>query len=173
MIPPRTRPGPGETGATAPSEPPSSNQDGAPNIIPRRWPALKMRFTVRTQCNDHFGVLAAKWRLEGSQAIEIRVRVAGRFCRIAYQMVAGRMAYRHPCSQKRDYILRKLIDFCMEHDIEIGRTMKVLDAAVAQLPGAEHREEGAALAAELDQLQKKRRPGPRSLAEILPEVLAK
>jgi transposase len=125
------------------------------------------------ECNDHFGVLAAKWRLEGSQAIEIRVRVAGRFCRIAYQMVAGRMAYRHPCSQKRDYILRKLIDFCMEHDIEIGRTMKVLDAAVAQLPGAEHREEGAALAAELDQLQKKRRPGPRSLAEILPEVLAK
>jgi transposase len=125
------------------------------------------------ECNDHFGVLAAQWRLEGKSAIEIRVRVAGRFCRIAYQMVAGRTAYRHPCSQKRDYILRKLIDFCMEHDIDISRTMKALDTAVAQLPGAEHREEGAALAAELDKLQKKRRPGPRSLAEILPEVLAK
>ena len=51
--------------------------------------------------------------------------------------------------------------------------MKHLDAAVAQLPGAEHREEGAALAIELDQLQKKRGSGPRSLAEILPAVLAK
>jgi transposase len=125
------------------------------------------------ECNDHFGVLAAQWRIEGSHSIEIRVRVAGRFCRIAYQMVAGRTAYRHPCSQKRDYILRKLIRFYIEHDIDIIRIMKTLDAAVAQLPGAEHREEGAALAAELDELQKKRRSGPRSLVEILPAVLTK
>ena len=32
---------------------------------------------------------------------------------LAYHLVAGRMAYRHPCTQKRDYILRKLINFCM------------------------------------------------------------
>ena len=51
--------------------------------------------------------------------------------------------------------------------------MKHLDAAVAQLPGAEHREEGAALAAELNQLQTKRGSGPRLLADILPAVLAK
>jgi len=51
--------------------------------------------------------------------------------------------------------------------------MKHLDAAVAQLPGAEHREEGEALAIELGRLQKKRGSGPRSLAEILPAVLAK
>jgi hypothetical protein len=57
--------------------------------------------------------------------------------------------------------------------IVIIRTMKDLDAAVAQLPGAEHCEEAAALAAELDQFQKKRGSGPRSLAEILPAVLAK
>jgi transposase len=125
------------------------------------------------ECNDHFRVLAAKWRLEGKNALEIRVRVAGRFCRIAYHLVAGRMAFRHPCTQSRSYILCKLINFCIEHNIDISRTMKDLDAAVAQLPGAEHREEGAALAAELDQLQKKRGSGPRSLAEILPAVLAK
>jgi transposase len=34
-------------------------------------------------CNDHFGVLAARWQLEGKDARSIRVRVAGRFCRIA------------------------------------------------------------------------------------------
>jgi len=125
------------------------------------------------RCNDHFRVLATQWQLEGKDPRAIRVRVAGRFCRIAYQMVAGRTTYRHPSCRQRDYILCKLMTFCIEHDIDIIRIMKHLDAAVAQLPGAEHREEGAALAAELDQLQKKRGSGPRSLAQILPAVLAK
>jgi transposase len=125
------------------------------------------------ECNDHFRILATQWKLEGKDPRAIRVRVAGRFCRIAYQMVAGRTAYRHPSCQQRDYVLCKLITFFIEHDIDIIRIMKHLDAAVAQLPGAEHREEGAALATELDRLQKKRGSGPRSLAEILPAVLAK
>jgi hypothetical protein len=51
--------------------------------------------------------------------------------------------------------------------------MRDFDGTVAQLPGAKYSEEGTALAAELDQLQKKRGPGPRSLAEILPAVLSK
>jgi len=125
------------------------------------------------ECNDHFRVLATQWQQEGKDPRAIRVRVAGRFCRIAYQMVAGRATYRHPSCQQRDYVLRKLIRFYNVHSIDIIRIMRELDAAVAQLPGAEHREEGAALAAELDQLQKKRGSGPRSLAEILPAVLAK
>ena len=125
------------------------------------------------ECNDHFRVLATQWQLEGKDPRAIRVRVAGRFCRIAYQMVAGRTAYRHPSCQQRDQVLCKLIEFCIEHDIHVIRVTKHLDAAVAQLPGTEHREEGAALATELDRLQKKRGSGPRSLAEILPAVLAK
>ena len=48
------------------------------------------------RCNDHFRVLAAGWRLKGKDARDIRVRVAGRFCRIAYQMVAGRMTFGTP-----------------------------------------------------------------------------
>src|SRR5262249_48955221 len=55
------------------------------------------------KCNEHFGVLAAGWRLKGKDARGIRVQAAGRFCRIAYQMVAGRMTFRHPCTQRRDY----------------------------------------------------------------------
>lgn len=124
-------------------------------------------------CNDHFRVLAAKWQLEGKDARSIRVRVAGRFCRIAYQIVAGRMTYRHPSCQKRDYIIRKLITYYMEHDIDIKRLMRDLDAAIAHLPRKACHEERAALAAELDGLQKKRGSGPRSLGEILPAVLVK
>jgi transposase len=125
------------------------------------------------ECNEHFRVLATQWQIEGKDPRAIRVRVAGRFCRIAYLMVAGQSAYRHPSCQQRDHVLTKLIRFCIEHEIDVSRIMKQLDAAVAQLPGAEHRDEGAALAAELDQLQKKRGSGPRSLAEILPAVLAR
>ena len=57
--------------------------------------------------NEHFGILAAGWRLKKVDARDIRVRVGGRFCRIAFQMVAGRMTFRHPCTQKRNYILAR------------------------------------------------------------------
>ena len=67
------------------------------------------------KCNEHFAVLAAGWRLKGKDARALRVQVAGRFCRIAYQMVAGRMTFQHPCARQRDYILNKLIKFAIEH----------------------------------------------------------
>ena len=59
--------------------------------------------------NDHFRVLATGWRLKGKDPRDIHVKVAGRFCRIAYHVVAGGTTYRHPCSQQRDYIIQKLI----------------------------------------------------------------
>ena len=55
------------------------------------------------------------WRLNGKDPRDSHVKVAGRFCRIAYQMVAGGMTYRHPCGQQRDYIIQKLIKFAMDH----------------------------------------------------------
>jgi hypothetical protein len=124
------------------------------------------------ECNDHFRILAAEWQLAGKDAQEIRVRVAGRVCRIGYCIVAGRTTYRHPSCQQRDYILRKLIKFDIDHSADISNTLRDLDAAVAQLPDTAYSEEGAALAAELDELQKKRGTGVRSLKEILPVVLA-
>jgi hypothetical protein len=125
------------------------------------------------KCNEHFRVLAAGWRLHGRDARALRVQVAGRFCRIAYQMVAGRKADRHPSCQTRDYVLKKLIAFHNEHQSGIEQLMQDLDAAVAQLPRREHREEAVPLATELDQALSKRGKGPRLLSEILPVVLAK
>ncbi len=125
------------------------------------------------KCNDHFRVLATGWRLHGRDARAVRVQVAGRFSRIAYQMVAGRKAYRHPCCQQRDYILKKLLVFHTVNEIGYDQLMMNLDAAVAQLPRSEYREEAVPLAEELDQVLKKRGTGPRPLSEILPVVLAK
>jgi transposase len=125
------------------------------------------------QCNDHFRVLAAGWRLKGRDPRDIHVKVGGRFCRIAYQVVAGRAAYRHPCCRQRHYVLDKLIKFYNDHDIECAQVLRDLDAAAAQLPRSEHRGEAAPLADELARAQEKRGAGPRRLGEILPAVLAK
>ena len=123
--------------------------------------------------NEHFGILAAGWRLKKVDARDIRVRVGGRFCRIAFQMVAGKMSFRHPCTQKRDYILTKLIRFALDHSIAPDQLLRNLNAATAQLPPSDHREEALSLAEELARAQTKRGSGSKAIAEILPAVLAK
>jgi transposase len=123
--------------------------------------------------NEHFGVLAAGWRVKDVNHRDICVRVAGRFCRIAFQMVAGGMTYRHPCSQHRHYMLTKLLRFSIDHEMSFDQLLQNLAAATAQLPASDHRGEAASLAEERARLQTKRGSGPRALAEILPAVLAK
>ena len=125
------------------------------------------------KCNEHFAVLAAAWRLKGKDARSVRVQAAGRFCRIAYQMVAGRMTFQHPCTQQRDSIIDKLIRFSLEHITSPDQLARNLDAAVAQLPRTAHREEAAALAEELARVPKARGTERRLLETILPTVLAK
>ncbi len=83
------------------------------------------------------------------------------------------MTYRHPCSQHRDYMLTKLMKFLIDHESSPDQLLRNLDAATAQLPVSDHKEEAASLAEELARLQKKRGSGPKALAEILPAVLAK
>jgi transposase len=123
--------------------------------------------------NHHFRVLVTGWRLKGKDARDIHVKVASRFCRIAYHVVAGGTTYRHPCSQQRDYVIQKLIRFSMEHDIGSDQLLRNLDAAVARLPRSAHREEAAPLAEELARVQNQRGAGPKRLGEILPAVLAR
>jgi transposase len=125
------------------------------------------------KCNEYFAVLARGWRLRGKDARDLRVRVAGRFCRIAYQMVAGRMAFQHPCARRRDSILRKLIQFALEHGTASDQLTRDLDAAVSHLPATLHREEAAPLMEQLARVRKRRGAGPHLLGKILPVVLAK
>ena len=125
------------------------------------------------RCNEHFGVLVAGWRLKNADARDIRVRVGSRFCRIAFHMVSGRMTFRHPCTQHRDYVLKKLLRFAVEHAIAPDQLLRNLDAAAVQLSPSDEREEAESLAEELAQLRKKRGSGPKAIGEILPAVLVK
>jgi len=122
-------------------------------------------------CNQHFRVLANQWRVAGKDARMTHIKVASRFCRIAYQMVAGRKVFRHPCLQQRGYILQKLSAFHVEHDSPVDQIMTDLRHATEQIPVKEHAAEAKPLHEQLNELMRKK--GPQPLRDILPVVLAR
>jgi len=124
-------------------------------------------------CNRHFRTLAARWNDAGKDPRHTHVKIALRFSRIAYQMVAGQQVFRHPGIQERSYILEKLMGFHREHNTPMDQTLANLQAVIEQLPKREYVAEEAPLVKELETIQEGRRRGPQPIGEILPLVLAK
>jgi transposase len=124
-------------------------------------------------CNHHFQALATQWTAQGKDPRHTHVKVALRFCRIAFQMVAGRQVFRHPSMQGRHDILDKLTAFHRDHDTGMAEVLRDLQAAVGQVPPREHAAEAKPLADELRKIQEGRRRGPQLLGDILPIVLAR
>lgn len=124
-------------------------------------------------CNHHFRHLAALWAAQGKDPRHSRVKVGLRFCRIAFQMVAGRQVFRHPAIQGRHYILDKLTAFHRSHDTPMSVVLADLQAAIGQVPPREHAAEAKPLHEELQRIQQGRRRGPQVLGDILPIVLAR
>jgi hypothetical protein len=123
-------------------------------------------------CNHYFARLAASWRQRQADPRLIRVRVAQRFARISFQMVAGAKVFDHPAARQRDYVLQKLISFLHRHQTPALQVQHDLQQASMQLPPGEHAAEAKPLQEELAAIQEKRRRGPQPLGEILPAVLA-
>ncbi len=124
-------------------------------------------------CNHHFQHLAMLWASQGKDPRDTHVRVGTRFARIAFQMVAGRKVFRHPCIQGRHYILDKLSAFHRHHDTPIPELLRDLLAAIAQVPQRQHAAEARPLQEELGRIQQGRRRGPQRIGDILPIVLAR
>ena len=101
------------------------------------------------------------------------VHAAKRFCRIAYQMVAGGQVFKHPSCQGRDAILRKLAAFHADHETTLVQVMTDLQAAVDHIPQSEHTPEAKSLFEALQPTSRRQQTGLRRLGEILPAVLAK
>jgi transposase len=124
-------------------------------------------------CNHYFNALAQRWKAAGKDPRHTRVRIASRFCRIAFHMVVGRQVFRHPAIQGRHYILDKLSAFHRDHDADMATTLQGLQAAIEQLPHSEYAAEARPLHEELQRIQEGRRRGPQLLGDILPIVLAR
>jgi transposase len=126
-------------------------------------------------CNHHFRALAAGWRALGKDPRHSHVKIALRFSRIGFSMVAGRQVFRHPAVVGRHMILDKLLAFHREHQTPWEQTLADLHKAQAQLPAREYAVEAEPL---LKQWQELKRPhpgpkGPQLLGDILATVLAR
>jgi transposase len=124
-------------------------------------------------CNPYFHGLREQWRATGVNPRLMCVRVAKRFCRIAFRMVAGQQVFRHPSCKPRHLILDKLVRFHIDHETPMQDFMGDLQAAAQQIPQGEHAAEAVSLAAALGRASSRRRNGPSRLGEILPDVLAR
>jgi transposase len=124
-------------------------------------------------CNHHFNILGHHWKAAGKDPRDVRIRVANRFNRIAFQMVAGRQVFRHPSLQGRHYIIEKLIAFHRDHDTPAAEMLRDIEAAIAQLPRKEYQAEAGPLHEELKKIEAGGRRGPQLLGNILPIVLAR
>ena len=124
------------------------------------------------QCNHYFRAQAAAWARAGKDPRWVRVKIAKRFSRLAFALVAGRQLFPHPCCQKRHYILGKLLEFHADHRTPPEEMRPDLEAVVQHLPAPARAEEARSLRERLDELANRRR-GPQPLAAIIPWVLAR
>lgn len=124
-------------------------------------------------CNLRFRQLAAAWKAAGKDPRHSHVKIACRFCRIAFHMVAGRQVFHHPSLRERSYILDKLLAFHLEHDTPYEQSLRDLHLASAQVPTKEHAAEAQALAQRQRAVRRGGPRGPQRLGEILAIVLAR
>jgi transposase len=124
-------------------------------------------------CNAHFRLRAATWKAAGKNPQHTHVKIAMRFCRIAFHMVAGRQVFRHPSLRERGYILDKLLAFHLEHETSFKDILPDLHHAIDQIPAKEHGAEAQPLADRMRTARKGGKQGPQPIGEILAIVLAR
>lgn len=122
--------------------------------------------------NNYFRTQGALWKQGHVDPRLQRVRVAKRFSRLAFLMLAGRQIVLHPCCRDPHYILDKLLSFHLDHEATHAQLREHLDAAAEQLPRAAQAREAAALQASAAKFDKPRKPQLQSLGALLKEVLA-
>ena len=123
------------------------------------------------QCCHYFKAMNARWRADGDDPRLVHVRIAARFCRIAFQLVAGNQLFRHPAIREHGYVLDKLFAFHTQHGTPLPETLTDLHLAVTQIPRKEYSQEAQPLTERLR--QSRRRKGPQPVGELVATVLAR
>ena len=140
----------------------------------RRLRAALLMIADNLLCvNHYFRGLAALWKQRDVDARLQHVRVAKRFSRLAFAIVAGRQIVPHPCCRAPHTILDKLLTFHLEHRTTPEQIREQLAAATEQLPSAARAREGDALEQRASEFRRARRPQVQKIGDIVTEVLAK
>jgi len=123
--------------------------------------------------NDYWKGLFNFWKSQGHDSRDIRVRIANRFSRTVFQMIAGRKVFNHRSRLARGYILDKLLTFYREHNTPIAQILTDLKSVTDQLPKHAYADE----AKPLQEVQRKsirsRRSEPQQLGTLLVGLLAR
>jgi transposase len=122
--------------------------------------------------NNYFRAQGALWKQNKVNPRLQRVKVAKRFSRLVFLMLAGRQIVPHACCRDPHYIVDKLLGFHLEHDATHAQLREHLAAASGQLPDAARAREAKALRASAAKFETARKPQLQSLGAILKEVLA-
>jgi len=139
----------------------------------RRLRSALMRIADSLVMNNHyFRSQAELQRKQKADERSIRVRVAKKFTRLAYAVLAGQQVLRHDCCKPGDSILLKLSEFHRLHHTDTKQVLIDLQAVVDQLPKKAYTQEAKSLSERLA-TETSRSRGPSPLGALLPAVLAK
>ena len=86
--------------------------------------------------NNYFRAQGALWKQQKSHPRLQRVKVAKRFSRLAYVILAGRQIVPHDCCRDPHYILDKLLGFDLDHAASHAQLRDHLASASASGLGA-------------------------------------
>lgn len=135
-----------------------------------RGALMRMAQNLR-RTNDYFRSKAMVWEMSGHSAGQSKVRIAHRLSRILFHVVCGRRAFNHPGAREKHYVIDKLVDYMLDHEMSSDEILTAVQHAREQLPDSVLPEEADAI--------EQRRPGAargcagaKPLRLILPKVLA-
>lgn len=118
------------------------------------------------KCHAYYRGLSALWQTQKVDPRDRRCRLANRAMRMVYQIVAGRQVWRGK-GVDREYLLKKLQEFHLNHKTPIEQAVRDLEEAFAWLPKSVY----SAEARPLEELAGKRSGGPQRIGELLIPLL--
>ena len=86
------------------------------------------------KCNEYWRGKYNLWKSQGHDPRDLRCRVANRFTRTVFQMIAGRKIYQHRSRLDRGYIMQKLLEFLRDRQTPAATILTILKDAADQLP---------------------------------------
>jgi hypothetical protein len=120
------------------------------------------------KCHPYYRGLSALWSQAKVDPRDRRCRIANRAMRMVYQLVGGRQLWRGK-GVDREYLLAKLQEFHRLHHTPIETSVADLNEAFKWLPKSSY----VAEAKPLQELVRKQRGGPKTLADLLVPLLVR
>lgn len=160
-----------------PSRYQSDGVDRGGNLSRFRNARLRAAWLQVAECllksNDYWQGKFNHWKSQGHDSRDIRVRIANRITRTAFQMVAGKKIFQHRSRLERSYVLDKLLTFHRDRDTPLARIMTDLKAAADQMPKHAYADEARPLTEVQRKSIRSRRAEPQQLGNLLIAVLAR